>query len=372
MASEYFPKQSGTTKQTFQLGAASAVPFTLDSSAFTNPHTWTLPDSNGTSGYVLSTDGAGNLSWAAVTAAPGGSDTQVQFNNAGVLDGIPSLTYTWSTGSTEKITLASASYPHNGNPSFNLTAGGFNQSWEGYSISGGTLFTGRNGYAYSDVGMQFYSDTYDIEFVPYYNRFRFSTFGGIGLNATGGPTRADCDFGTAGQVLTSAGSSSAAVWSTVSAGPGSSGTAYELIVAIASQTVFNTTIPTVAAAGGISYLEVYVNGLFQEEDAGQAYTVTGGNQITFNAGLNVNDRVAIYATKSSAAYEVIVATAAQTVVNTTIGTTAISGNVSYLQVYVNGLFQEEDATQAYTVTGANQITFNAGLNLNDRIVLYGY
>ena len=49
--------------------------------------TWTLPGTDGSSGHVLKTDGAGVLSFGAVTASPGGSTTQIQYNNAGSLAG---------------------------------------------------------------------------------------------------------------------------------------------------------------------------------------------------------------------------------------------------------------------------------------------
>jgi hypothetical protein len=48
----------------------------------------------GTSGYVLSTDGAGNLSWVdAGSAFVGGPNTSVQFNDDGVLGGTTNFTY---------------------------------------------------------------------------------------------------------------------------------------------------------------------------------------------------------------------------------------------------------------------------------------
>jgi len=51
----------------------------------------------GTSGYVLTTDGLGNLSWAAGggggNTSPGGSNTQIQFNNASAFGGSANLTF---------------------------------------------------------------------------------------------------------------------------------------------------------------------------------------------------------------------------------------------------------------------------------------
>jgi hypothetical protein len=62
----------------------------------------------GTNGYVLQTDGTGNLTWTAQTGGtgngvPGGANTQIQFNNAGVFGGSPNFTYNNATGN---ITLA--------------------------------------------------------------------------------------------------------------------------------------------------------------------------------------------------------------------------------------------------------------------------
>ena len=57
----------------------------------------------GTNGYVLQTDGTGNLTWTAQTGGtgngvPGGANTQIQFNNAGVFGGSPNFTYNNTTG----------------------------------------------------------------------------------------------------------------------------------------------------------------------------------------------------------------------------------------------------------------------------------
>ena len=53
--------------------------------------------SGGLNGYVLTTDGSGNLSWASGggggNGTPGGSNTQVQFNNDGTFGGSAFLTY---------------------------------------------------------------------------------------------------------------------------------------------------------------------------------------------------------------------------------------------------------------------------------------
>jgi hypothetical protein len=84
-----------------QIGATGALRFAdTDSSnyvAFKSPGTvasnvtWTLPSADGTTGQVLSTNGSGTLSWATASGSPGGSTTQLQYNNAGAFAGATNL-----------------------------------------------------------------------------------------------------------------------------------------------------------------------------------------------------------------------------------------------------------------------------------------
>jgi hypothetical protein len=71
--------------------------------------------SGGDNGYVLQTDGLGNLTWTAQTGgtgngAPGGANTQVQFNDAGTFGGDSGFTYNKSTNtlSVENITAGNS------------------------------------------------------------------------------------------------------------------------------------------------------------------------------------------------------------------------------------------------------------------------
>lgn len=81
----------GTTSGTVALSVADAA------------GTWTmkLPTTAGTNGYYLQTDGAGNTTWAAGGGggggSPGGSNTQVQFNDSGSFGGDTGFTYVKST-----------------------------------------------------------------------------------------------------------------------------------------------------------------------------------------------------------------------------------------------------------------------------------
>jgi hypothetical protein len=51
----------------------------------------------GTAGQFLQTNGAGTLTWAAPAANAGGANTQIQFNNSGVLAGSANLTFNGNT-----------------------------------------------------------------------------------------------------------------------------------------------------------------------------------------------------------------------------------------------------------------------------------
>lgn len=105
---------------------------------------------------------------------------------------------------------------------------------------------------------------------------------------------------------------------------------------------------------------------------GQMCTVVGGTTpMTFVSGI-LRILVTNGGTSAIPNYQGILATAAQTVVNTIVNTIPISGNTSYLLVFVNGVMQMEGALLNYTVTGPNQITFTSPLTLNDNIAIYSY
>ncbi len=78
----------------------------------------------GTNGYVLSTDGTGNLSWTAQSngggnATPGGSNTQVQFNSSGSFAGNPN--FTWNSA-TNQLTVTGNTTVSNNFTAANISA----------------------------------------------------------------------------------------------------------------------------------------------------------------------------------------------------------------------------------------------------------
>ena len=91
---------NATIANTFTANANSIVNFSVASDV----NLGTLANitiTGGVNGYVLSTDGAGNLSWTAGggggNGTPGGSNTQIQYNDIGAFGGSPFFTFNEAT-----------------------------------------------------------------------------------------------------------------------------------------------------------------------------------------------------------------------------------------------------------------------------------
>lgn len=95
---------SNISQPTFVTGFQAPV-------SFTQSVVYRLPSGDGTPGNVLSTNGSGTLSWVAPSSATaGGSNTQIQFNNNGVLGASSSLTWNGSTLSVPSISFSGQTY----------------------------------------------------------------------------------------------------------------------------------------------------------------------------------------------------------------------------------------------------------------------
>lgn len=81
---------------------------------------FTLPNSSGTAGQSLITDGNGNLSLGNATAGPAGGNTQIQFNNNGITAGSPGFQFSGSSVSflnvTQLISYANPGYAPGADP----------------------------------------------------------------------------------------------------------------------------------------------------------------------------------------------------------------------------------------------------------------
>ena len=94
------------------LGSSSGS-VTLAAPATAGTQSYTLPTAQPTAdGFALTSTKAGTMSWAAASATPAGSDTQVQYNNGGTAFGAAS-TFTFNN-STGVVTATGFTGAHNG------------------------------------------------------------------------------------------------------------------------------------------------------------------------------------------------------------------------------------------------------------------
>jgi hypothetical protein len=115
----------------------------------------TVKIAGGTNGYVLQTDGTGNLGWTAQTGGgggngvPGGSNTQIQYNDAGLFGGNVGFTFNEVTGNVAipgAITIAGNLSAASANIVGNLVAGNANVDtlYANFDIdAAGNLFSGN-------------------------------------------------------------------------------------------------------------------------------------------------------------------------------------------------------------------------------------
>jgi hypothetical protein len=91
---------NATFANTFTANANSIVNFSVASDVNLGSLA-NITITGGVNGYVLSTDGAGNLSWTAGggggNGTPGGSNTQIQYNDIGTFGGSPFFTFNEAT-----------------------------------------------------------------------------------------------------------------------------------------------------------------------------------------------------------------------------------------------------------------------------------
>lgn len=76
-----------------------ATSILLDATQIKFNNSYSFPFTDGTSGQALVTDGSGNLSFSTLTAGAAGSNTEVQFNDSGVLGADSGFTFNKSNGS---------------------------------------------------------------------------------------------------------------------------------------------------------------------------------------------------------------------------------------------------------------------------------
>lgn len=215
----YRPKQRGTSETKFDIGHGKVD---LDTTAVSTPYTFKFPATAGANNEVLTTDGSGNLTWEAVTAAAGGSDTQVQFNDGGSLGGDAGLVYSKTTNSLSVVNGNFSVFTDTGHATVtieNLNADTVNFRAENdattaasLALTGGTANSTGLGARVVIGGGSSSGAAHGIVTISTDNteRLRVAATGAVGLSGA--------NYGSSGQVLTSGGSSAAPTWTTPTTG----------------------------------------------------------------------------------------------------------------------------------------------------------
>jgi hypothetical protein len=136
-------------KGTIRLSGATSGYVGLAPAAAAGSTTYTLPSADGTSGQFLSTSGSGTLSWSSAPAAttPGGSNTQVQYNNSGAFAGSANLTFNGTTLTANTLNLTNqlgTTYGGTGLTSFTANGVVYASSSSALATGSALTFDGTN------------------------------------------------------------------------------------------------------------------------------------------------------------------------------------------------------------------------------------
>jgi hypothetical protein len=238
--------------------------------------TYTLPSADGTAGYALVTHGSGTLSWSTVGGTPGGSTTQVQFNNAGVFAGSANLTFDGTTLTAANFTDSSLT---SGRVTYASTGGNLVDS-SNLTFNGTTLTAaGLAGPLTGTVGATTQNTGYFTTLRMYGSSSGYVGFQGAAAAGSTTYTLPAAD-GTSGQVLSTNGSGTLS-WATAGGGggtPGGSNTQVQFnnsgSFGGVSGFTFDTTTSTLTAPNIVTSNGIHIN------------SATVSSNITIGAGNN--------------------------------------------------------------------------------------
>lgn len=134
---------AGTESGLLEINGSTSGTITLQPAAAAGTYTLTLPTDDGDAGEFLQTDGSGNLTWAAGgSGSPGGSNTQVQYNNSGSFGGITGAT---TDGTTLTLTSGRATTDFSPTSSDGATLGTTSLQFSDLFLASGAVVNFSNG-----------------------------------------------------------------------------------------------------------------------------------------------------------------------------------------------------------------------------------
>lgn len=315
-------KLKGTTERSFDIGLSNKQ--TFDATNLTANRTWILPDSAGSNGQVLSTDGAGNLSWATAIANAAGSNNQIQYNANGAFAASSAFTFNpvFQELSIGNSIANAAIFLSDGNGTVGMTLlsgagnavitsstqGNLRVTGANSAIApfpGSTVFlTGGNGSLANPPFGAGQGGNATILAGTHGNGnssgfVNLGTFGGNITLAPNGAIRVNGSYGNIGQVLT-VGTSNVVGWANATGGGGNVLINTQPIIEFTANTTANNQVFSNANIGNFIsnvYATVYVNGVLQQPSD---YVISGSN-LTINTQINSGDDIIVGPTYSGIA-----------------------------------------------------------------------
>jgi len=259
-----------------------------------------LPTQSGQTGKFLTTDGA-NVSWATAGGGgtPGGSTTQIQYNNAGAFAGssrftwdntatAPVLTLTSNSATTATITAGDSGGQNHLRVKAGTPASGdggnlyLNATDCGTSTSNGgdvSILAGRTGLNAASAGSVFIRSgsapsSSTTGFIQLSNTVNDTPTPRLTINYNGSWSlgAAGTNQGTSGQVLTSNGTTTAPTWQNVSAA-----TATNISGGATGRIPYQTAVSTTGFVSALTYDGVATITLGDANQSASLFTTSAGN-----------------------------------------------------------------------------------------------
>ena len=234
--------------------------------------------SGGTSGYYLQTDGAGSLSWAAggggSGGTPGGTTTQVQFNDAGSFAGNTGFTFNKTTGIFTTPYLAG-----NGNGLSNI---------QGANVSGAVGLATYSGTANSVAGgnvsgaVPYATTANSVAGANVSGAVNLATYAGTANAVAGGNVSGAVSYATTANLVAGANVSGAVTYATTANSVAGANVTGTVSSATTAGTVTTAAQPNITSVGTLTALTI--NGNISANNANITGNIVPTSNNTYSLG----------------------------------------------------------------------------------------